>query len=231
MRLFALPAFVGLLALLPLARAEDPVRVACLGDSITAGAKVASATESYPAQLQGMLGEAYLVKNFGVGGATLWHGGRPNAFQQLPGVTAFLPRMVIVAFGINDTRSRDADYWSHFADFEPDLRRLISTLLDLPSKPSVLLCLPTANFADLPGMAVERRENVAERLPRLIEVNTKLRAICATLDPARVRLVDLHAATKTHPELYNIDGVHLNPAGYRHLAETLTRFVTSAGTR
>ena len=117
---------------LVLARPVEPVRVACLGDSITAGAKVDAATESYPAQLQQMLGGGFVVKNFGSGGATLWPGGKPNAFDQLPAARAFGPKIVIVDFGINDTRSRDADYWSHFLTFTPEAARLLDNILALP---------------------------------------------------------------------------------------------------
>ena len=46
--------------------AAEPVRVTCLGDSITAGAKVKAATESYPAQLQQMLGTEAAAKEVAV---------------------------------------------------------------------------------------------------------------------------------------------------------------------
>jgi lysophospholipase L1-like esterase len=211
------------------ARAAEPIRVACLGDSITQGAKVNAATESYPAQLQQMLGAGFIVKNLGLGGASMWHGGKPNVFQEMPGATAFAPRIAIVMFGINDTRSRDVDYWSHFApDFENDARKVLDTLLALPAKPAVLLCQPTANFADLPGMPDERKANVAERLPRLVEVRAKIAGLAKAYAARGVVLVDLHAATEKRPELFNVDGVHLTAAGYLLLAETLRPHIEAA---
>jgi acyl-CoA thioesterase I len=213
------------------AHAAEPIRVACLGDSITAGAKVKAATESYPAQLQQMLGAGFVVKNFGAGGATLWHGGRPNAFQQLPGATAFAPQLTIVMFGINDTRSRDVNYWSHFAEFDADVAKLLDTLLALPGQPRVLLCLPTANFAELPGMPDDRKANVAERLPRLTEVRAKIADIAKRHAARGVELVDLHAATEKRPDVFDVDGVHLNAAGYKLLAETLRPHVEAAARR
>lgn len=201
--------------------AADPIRVACLGDSITAGAQVESAIESYPARLQEMLGEQFLVRNFGAGGATLWHGGEPNAFQQLPPAKAFAPQIAILAFGINDTRGRDVDYWDHFPEFPADAARLLAEILALPGPPHILLCLPIANFADLPGMPEERKENVSERLPRLVMVREKLREVAGEFANRGVTLCDLHAVTESRPDVFAVDGVHLKACGYRLLAETI----------
>ena len=215
--LFALHAF-----------ADEPIRVACMGDSITQGAKVNATTESYPAQLQKRLGEKFAVKNFGLGGATMWHGGKPTAFQELEPAKAFQPQIVIIDFGINDTRSRDVDYWGHFPEFTADTEKVLTEMLDLPTHPKVLLCLPTANFADLPGMPDERKSNVAERLPRLVQVRDTLREIAKRFESRGVSVVDLNAATEHHPEDFNVDGVHLTAAGYGLLAEALQPRVTEA---
>jgi sialate O-acetylesterase len=202
-------------------RQPTPIRVACLGDSITFGAKVDAKTQAYPVQLQQMLGDKFLVRNFGVGGATMIRHGKPNAFQQLPKAKEFQPHIVIVNFGINDTRGRGVDYWEHSSEFIPDARALIDELAALPTRPQILLCLPTANIADLPGMPEERRANVGERLERLANVRAWLRGLGNDLASRRVSVVDLEGPTREHPELFNIDGVHLKPAGYRRLAELL----------
>ena len=43
----------------------------------------------------------------------------------------------------------------------PDAEKLLRELLAVPSQPRILLCLPTANFADLPGMPEARKASVA----------------------------------------------------------------------
>ena len=65
------------------AAAQKPVRVACIGDSITYGYGLEDRDkDSYPSQLQGLLGERWLVGNFGKNGATLLrHGHRPYVAQ------------------------------------------------------------------------------------------------------------------------------------------------------
>jgi len=51
---------------------QDPIKIACVGNSITYGSGVANREKNaYPEQLQSMLGNTYEVRNFGVGGRTL----------------------------------------------------------------------------------------------------------------------------------------------------------------
>lgn len=63
-----------------------PVRVACVGDSITFGTG-ADPGKSYPSQLQALLGSGWQVKNFGVGGRTLLRKGGPPLLEgeSIPG--------------------------------------------------------------------------------------------------------------------------------------------------
>ena len=55
---------------------QDAVRVACIGNSITDGFGIdMSEKYGYPAQLQGILGDGYWVKNFGVSARTMLNKG------------------------------------------------------------------------------------------------------------------------------------------------------------
>ena len=84
------------------------VRVACVGDSITYGAKIEDKfLNSYPAQLQQLLGGRYLVENFGASGHTLqkdanfsyWN--HPNFKKS----SDFQPDVIFLMLGTNDTVS------------------------------------------------------------------------------------------------------------------------------
>lgn len=62
---------------------ENRIKVACIGNSITYGYGLPDrTTQSYPAQLQKMLGESYQVENFGKSGATLLNKGHRPYMQQ-----------------------------------------------------------------------------------------------------------------------------------------------------
>jgi sialate O-acetylesterase len=77
----------------------ESIRVACLGDSITAGARVEAKTEAYPARLQELLGDDYEVRNFGIGGATLIKTGRPNIWRGLDEAQEFQPHIAVISLG------------------------------------------------------------------------------------------------------------------------------------
>lgn len=87
--------------------AEDVIRIACVGDSITYGAGIEErAKNSYPAQLQNLLGDRYQVENFGVSGRTLLkQGDKPYwdepAYQN---ALKLKPDMVIIKLGTNDVK-------------------------------------------------------------------------------------------------------------------------------
>lgn len=73
-----------------------------------------------------------------------------------------------------------------------------------------------------------RKENVAERLPRLVEVRAKIAEIAKRYAARGVELIDMNAVTEKRPDVFDVDGVHLNAAGYKLLAETLRPLVETA---
>ena len=90
------------------AKYEAPIKVACVGDSITQGAGAAKG-KSYPTQLQEMLGDEWKVMNYGLGGRTLMdRGNRPymkeKAYQE---ALASAPDVVIIMLGTNDTKPQN----------------------------------------------------------------------------------------------------------------------------
>lgn len=61
------------------------IKIACVGDSITAGAGVNTpALESYPAKLQKLLGTNYVVQNDGLSGSTLLKNGDLTYWNSSP---------------------------------------------------------------------------------------------------------------------------------------------------
>jgi len=85
----------------------SPIKVACVGTSITFGAVMPNAKQnSYPVQLQSYLGDGYKVINFGVSGSTITqHSKSGYVFTaKYTASLAFEPDIVLLEFGTNDSK-------------------------------------------------------------------------------------------------------------------------------
>ena len=234
-----LPRLVLALACLALggqAFAEESrgtIRVACLGDSITFGARANPETESYPAQLQELLGSGFEVRNFGIGGATLLKAGKPKVWQALPQALEFEPQVVIISLGTNDTVGGKRRNWEHEAEFIPDYRELLDTLANLRTGPRILVCTPTDMILSTPGLSEDRIANLKERRPRLLDLCQRIRELVkASEREHNIGIVELQPILRGKPEYVSEgDGVHPTAAGYRAIAEHLAPIVRTANQR
>ena len=109
-------SFIFALLALCLHAAQKPIKVACVGNSITFGYLLDNpSTDSYPSQLQKMLGNGYVVGNFGHSGATLLnHGHRPYTKQkEYTEALNYKADIVVIHLGVNDTDPRN---WPFYRD-------------------------------------------------------------------------------------------------------------------
>ncbi len=208
------------------------IRVAYLGDSITAGARVDTKTESYPARLQQLLGDEYEVRNFGTGGATLIKTGRPNVWQNLDAVMEFQPHVVVISLGTNDTVGGDRKNWDQIERFDGDYSELIDALAAIPTKPRIVLCTPTAMVLEAKDLSEARLEDLTERQPRLQELSKRVRKLASENAVKNVSLLDLNAVLKGRPEwVTEGDGVHPNREGYLEIAKAVAGHIRRDGTK
>ncbi|MCA9246723.1 MAG: sulfatase-like hydrolase/transferase [Planctomycetales bacterium] len=204
-----------------IAACAERQRVACLGDSITAGARVEPAL-AYPAQLQELLGQEFEVRNFGIGGATLIKRGRPNVWSQLAAVKQFAPHQIIISLGTNDTVSGNRKNWEKIDHFRPEYQDLIDSLAQLPTNPKIVLCTPTAMVLETPGLTPQRRADLQERQPRLQQLCNWVRELAQANAEKNVSLLELNPVLAQHPEwLTEKDGVHPNAEGYLAVARAV----------
>ncbi len=128
-------------------RAAEPIRVACVGDSITFGWGIDNReVNSYPAQLQALLGSGYQVGNFGHSGATLARNtDRPYWSQpEFSRAREFKPNIVVIKLGTNDAHPAR---WDKIKDeFVPTFKQLIAAFRELNEHPRVYVCLPVPSF-------------------------------------------------------------------------------------
>jgi sialate O-acetylesterase len=194
-----------------LAAERVPIRVACVGDSITYGFGLADRErESYPARLAEMLGDGYEVRGFGVNGATLLkRGTRPYWSQSAyADARAFRPAIVIVQLGTNDTNPQT---WpQHGKEFVKDYTALIESFRQLDTVAQVFVCLPPPLFRDR-GKEYDTDAILSrEILPQIREVALRSHAT----------VIDVHSAVADKSALFP-DGVHPNAGGARRIAEAV----------
>jgi acyl-CoA thioesterase-1 len=191
---------------------DGPIRVACVGDSITYGSGIDDRDKnSYPAVLGRLLGKEYAVRNFGVGGATLQkNGDKPYwSLDEFKDVAAFNPHIVIVKLGTNDSKPQN---WHGADKFKIDLAALLNHLRALPKEPQVFVCTPVPVHRDAFGI----RETVVrdEIVPAVNEV----------AESSELPVIDLYGALREAGDLFP-DGVHPNAAGAKKIAEAVAKTV------
>lgn len=216
--LFILLAATVLLVAVRTLRASEPavsenaVRVACVGDSITFGARIFNReAKCYPAQLGVMLGTNYSVRNFGVNGATLLKHGdipywRTRAFKV---AQDFKPEIAVINLGANDAAIYN---WIFKYEFVRDYIELIKGF-QTNGCATVWICYPAPTY---PG-PYEFTDTVVvnEIIPMINEVARQTGA----------KIIDLHRPLSGKSELFP-DTVHPNAEGARLLAEAVFAAIT-----
>ncbi len=197
--------------------AQNPkIKIACIGNSVTYGYGLKDpSTQSYPVQLQQMLGEKYEVKNFGHSGATLLRKGHNPYFKTKEFTEAInlVPDIAIIHLGLNDTDPRD---WNNYSnDFRSDYSWLIDTFRKVNPQVKVYICLMTPIFNDHPRFRSGTRDwywEIQNLIPGIAKVN-------------HTGLIDLHTPFYFHPNLFP-DALHPNKEGAVILAKTVYGAVT-----
>ena len=197
----------------PILGAAGNGRVACVGDSITAGAGIKDpATNSYPAQLGKLLGEGWDVRNFGRSSTTLLTNGNFPYIRtpQYKAALEFKPDVVVIKLGTNDTKPVN---WEKRQGFVSDYVALIGSFRVLESKPEVWICYPVPVYPERWGINdTDVKEGV---IPLVDEVARQTGA----------KVIDLYSALSGKPEMFP-DKVHPNAAGAGVMAKEIAAHLT-----
>lgn len=192
------------------------VRIACVGDSITWGAYLKNRSrECYPSRLQQLLGNSYLVKNFGVNSATVQISGdkpyrKQNAFERS---ASFSPDVVFLMLGTNDTKSEN---WKDIDSFRREYEKLVDFYLDLPSSPRLYILTPPPLFSLEEDGSIRfsmHREYLALEISALKDI----------AEERNLPLIDIHEALTGEEQFFTLDGVHPDRNGAQLIAETVSR--------
>ncbi|MCK3683211.1 GDSL-type esterase/lipase family protein [Maribellus sp. YY47] len=196
---------------------QKKIKVACVGNSVTRGYLLSNPErDSYPSQLQNLLGDAYEVQNFGHSGATLLSKGhRPYVeMPEYPEALKFDADIIVIHLGLNDTDPRN---WPSYRDeFVPDYMALIDSFRTHSSnKPQVYICKMTPIFNTHPRFKSGTRDWFWQIQDAIEQVAKN----------SKTGLIDLHPALYGRPGLFP-DAIHPNEEGAGILAQTVYENIT-----
>lgn len=197
-------------------KSAQPVRVACIGNSITYGTGLEHPEQdSYPTQLQHLLGDGYEVGRFGKPGATLLRRAFRPYFDQKEFRQAmnFHGDIAVIHLGINDT---DPRAWPNYRDeFIPDYSALIDSVRKSNPKCRVIIArltpLSSRHHRFLSGTRDWHRE-----IQEAIELVAKFK---------QCELISFYEPLHHRPELFP-DGIHPNREGYGVMAQVVYSAIT-----
>jgi acyl-CoA thioesterase I len=200
--------------------AAPSIKVACVGEQTTHSDQLSRSVE-YPAMLQTMLGSCYVVENFGDCCATVLQGypmqAETHPYLDPPARYApafhesvtFAPDVVVIgSWGKHDTEIESVLDGGKLdpVKWQADYEELVTTYLNLPSKPVVYVSTPLP----LPmGAATGPTTDVI--LPAIQNIAAKY----------HLPVVPLYAAFLNQPQLYK-DATHpTDTAGLKTIADTV----------
>jgi acyl-CoA thioesterase-1 len=214
-------AFILFCFLNPLIIRAQNLRIACIGNSITFGARLDNPNnESYPAVLSEMLKandyRNYEIKNFGIGGATILRFGTPNLWPLIDSLQNFKPDIVIIKAGTNETVGIPRLNWENINEFEKDYSDYISLIRKINPDCRIVICSPLDMVIQTEDLSPERITDLNGRRPRIWELRKRIKKIASA---ENTYFLDLTSPFKGKANLMTKkDGVHPNKDGYVYLA-------------
>jgi acyl-CoA thioesterase-1 len=179
---------------------SKPVRIACIGDSITRGTE-------YTLDLWAQIGPEYIIGDFGIGGATVSLQSEAAYMNKKAFQTAkdFQPDLVFVMLGTNDA---DLTINETIDEFVEDYLTLLAAVESVPTKPEIYLLMPPPIYNTSLSLSCEL---LGER------VQPGIRQVAAQTG---FTLIDTYTPFLDHPELF-VDGVHPTAEGAQKIAEAV----------
>jgi lysophospholipase L1-like esterase len=183
---------------------STPIRVACVGDSITE-------ITGYPSDLQSLLGSNYSVGNFGVSGSTvLLNSWKPYMNQsEFQKALEFQPDIVIIMLGTNDDLQMLRQY---NASFEQDYAELITAFQQLESRPQIWIVKPPPILSNSPDLSIPYFNEVI--IPKIEDLANKM----------NLPVIDVFTAFGNRTD-YFVDGVHPNSEGAALIASEVYKAI------
>ena len=194
-------------------KAQNPTKVACVGNSITYGAGISDrANDSYPAHLQKLLGQSYEVLNSGNSGRTLLKNGDYPLWveSEFKAAIEMVPDIVVILLGTNDSKPQN---WIYKNEFISDYVAMIDTFRAVNPDARIFACLPPPAFSVQWGI----RDSIitTDTIPMIRKI----------ADSTGVDTIDFYNPFIDKNELYP-DDIHPNAEGAWEMAKLVYTAIT-----
>jgi acyl-CoA thioesterase I len=219
-------------------KSDNNLIISCVGDSITAGSHATDKTKSsYPAVLQKMIASCdstmytnHTTLNFGKGGTTVSKTGKADdrikgmsywSSEEYQNALHTEANIVVIGFGTNDAKRHN---WKGEEAFISDYTHLIHSFQDLPTKPTIFICIPPPLYLPFSDVQTDIIKHVYPRVivdiakrngAKVIDLHSvlggrELRSPQLFLDPGK-------------PIRWPNDGCHPNDLGYIEIARAVAK--------
>lgn len=195
-----------------LTEAKEPVRIVCIGDSITGVYYHSGSVRAYPEMLQIALQKLHpkatiTVRNAGISGDTS-KGGLARLERD---VLAHKPHLVTIMFGMNDLVRAPV------ADFIANMRQIIQRCRDAGAE--VVLCTQNS-IVNSPQRPVTKLAAYSQAIRDLAKAESLGLADC------HVAFEAVRAKDELEWNLLLSDAIHPNMDGHKLFAETIAKTIT-----
>lgn len=190
---------------------KEPIRVACIGNSITEGYALAKQSETaWPTFLAKTLGDNYIVINCGRGATTLQKEGDFSYWtvNEFSNAIQLRPNIVVIKHGSNDSKPMN---WNQ-ERFKRDYQALIDTLMTIDPKPRIILCYPAPAFSQ------------AWTISDSTIVNGVIPVIDEIAEANNLEMIDFHEALK-NDSINFPDHIHPNEVVTAKMAEMVKEVI------
>jgi len=213
----------------------DAIKIACMGDSLTAGTGIPTAersTYSYPGQLQQLLGSKYNVLNCGRAGATVlrndskYFNGAAAAYhygsvQKYKDAQAFVPDIAVIMLGTNDgpryidkVGDDPAKQAEFKAEFVKELTSYGKTMESINPDVKIYLMLSPPY-----EKSAEKSENIKNNIHPIVREIAEANGW---------EVIDIYSAIEAHmTEGIYTDGLHFTKDGYAIIANAVAAAITN----
>jgi lysophospholipase L1-like esterase len=199
-----------------LAEGKEPVRIACIGDSITGIYYHSGGKRAYPEMLQIALQKIHpqaevTVRNAGISGDTTTRG----LLRLERDVLAHKPHLVTIMFGMNDLVRTPV------ADFQNNLREIIRRCRAIDAE--VILCTQNS-VVENPKWTPAKVAEFTQAIRDIAKAESLPIADCFAA------VESIHANDALEWTLLLSDRIHPNMAGHKLFAETIAQTITGQKT-